>query len=68
MTQTLEELPRLYYTSCRGFLYSSPQRDIVFGGVHVIPIDKSVYWRVVQFIVQNGPAPVLDGVFDRSDG
>ena len=40
---------------------------MVLFGVDILPVDQAMCRRIVQFVVENGSASVLDGVLDGSD-
>ncbi len=50
-----------------GLLELAPGRDVVGRDVHIIEIHQPIDGRIIELVVEHGPAPVFDGVLDAGD-
>ncbi len=57
-----DELIACYNHSGIGFLEPSPQGDIVVRNVDVVPVAQPMHRGVVQFVVEDCPAPIFNRI------
>jgi len=47
-----------------GFFDTSPERDVFFDDVDVVPFVEGFGFCVVEFVVEDGSTPVFHGIFE----
>jgi hypothetical protein len=50
-----------------GLFEFAPGVDDLVGGVDVLPIHQSMYWRVVELVIKDSSSPVLNSILHSGD-
>lgn len=64
LSQALDRSVCPYSRPGTRFLKSTPQRDIVFDRIHVVPVDQAVDRGIVDFVIDYCTSPILNRIFD----